>query len=228
MKTKLFTLLAGLLLLTSCSESQDDITEQTTTETSFFNLKIGNEWVYKTYDRQDFTSELKPNGEVDSVKIVSTVTLNGKNYFKVENINRRPPNYSPNRTVSYNYWRVTDKGHLVSLSSYYFDQGNSSDAVELVKHSGKDFSYVYADISLSQYGNIIYKLYPETTITLNNESYKVSPYNGQFTPNAQNPTLIPKVVEYNYKEGIGLVKSVCHSVSGTYNFEQHLESYSLK
>jgi len=227
MKTNLFALLALFLLVTSCSRSEDIINEETT-ETPFFNLKVGNEWVYKTYDRADFTSELKPNGEVDSVKIVSTATLNGKNYFKVENINRRPPNYFPTRTVSYNYWRVNEKGHLVSLSSYFFDQGNSSDAVELVKHSGKDYSYTYTDLNLSQYGNMIYKLYPETTITVNNQSYKVSSYNGHFMPNAQNPNLIPKVVENNYKEGIGLVKSVCHSVYGTYNFEQHLESYSMK
>lgn len=224
MKTNVFAFLAVLILLSSCTRTES--IEDETPETPFFNLKVGNEWVYKTYDRQDFTSELKPNGEVDSVKIVSTVTLNGKNYFKVENINRRPPNYSPNRTVSYNYWRVNDKGHLVSLSSYHFDQGNSSDAVEYVKHSGNDNDYSYTDNSY--YGDIIYKLYPKTNVIINNQTYEVIPYNGQFTPKSQFPNMIPKMQENNYKAGVGLVKSICHTFDGTYNFEQHLESYSMK
>lgn len=224
MKTNALAFLGILILLSSCTRTES--IEDETTETPFFNLKVGNEWVYKTYDRKDFTSELKATGEVDSIKIVSTVTLNGKNYFKVENINRRPPNYSPSRTVSYNYWRLNDKGHLVSLSSYYFDQGNSSDAAEFVKHAGNDNAYSYTDNS--QYGDVVYKLYPKTNVTINNQNHDVIPYNGQFTPKSQFPNMIPKVQENNYKEGVGLVKSICHTFDGTYNFEQHLESYSLK
>lgn len=227
MKSAFLAISAFLFFTISCSRT-DDVTEQQVQETSFFNLKVGNEWVYKTYDRADFNSELTANGEVDSIKIVSQVSLNGKNYYKVENINTQPPNHYPNRTVSYSYWRVNEKGHLVSLTSYNFNQGNTSENFEWVKHPGKDASYTYRDPSMDQFGNITYKLYPETTITLNNQSYKVSPYNGQFVPNSQNPNLVPKLIENNFSEGIGLVKSVCHSVSGTYNFEQHLVSCSLK
>lgn len=223
MKTNLFAFLAVFLMLTSCSRSEDGINEETT-ETSFFNLKVGNEWVYKTYDRQDFTSELKFSGKIDTLKIIAEVNLNNKKYAKI----RHSYKDSSNQNQYYEYWRLNDKGHLVSLSSYYFNQGISSDNLEIVKHAGKDFDYSYTDPTFSNYGNITYKLYPQTTITMNNQSYTVSPYNGHFIPNAQNPNLISKVVEYNYKEGIGLVKCVCHSVVGTYNYEDRLESYSLK
>jgi len=223
MKTNFFAILTISFFLVSCSRSEDPI-EETTEQTTFFNLKVGNEWVYKTFDRQDFTSELKFNGKIDTLKIVEEVNLNNKKYSKVRHSYKENLNQSQN----YEYWRVTDKGHLVSLSSYYFNQGTSSDNLEIVKHAGKDFDYSYTDPSLSNYGNITYKLYPQTTITMNSQVYNVSPYNGHFIPNAQNPNLISKVVEYNYKEGLGLVKSVCHSVAGTYNFEENLVSYSLQ
>ncbi|MDP9956504.1 hypothetical protein J2X97_002163 [Epilithonimonas hungarica] len=223
MKTNLMAILALSIFLLSCSRSEDTI-EETTQETPFFNLKVGNEWVYKTYDRQDFTSELKFNGKIDTLKIVEEVSLNNKKYAKV----RHSYKDNPNQNQNYEYWRLNNKGHLVSLSSYHFNQGTSSDNLEIVKHTGKDFDYSYTDLTFSNYGNITYKLYPDTSISINNQAYTVSPYNGHFIPNAQNPHLISKVVENNYKEGLGLVKSVCHSVTGTYNFEEHLISYSLK
>ena len=223
MKTNLFAVLAVFLFLTSCSRSEDTI-EETIQETPFFNLKVGNEWIYKTYDRQDFTSELKFNGKIDTLKIVEEVSLNNKKYAKV----RHSYKDNPNQNQNYEYWRLNNKGHLVSLSSYYFNQGTSSDNLEIVKHTGKDFDYSYTDPTFSNYGSITYKLYPDTSISINNQAYTVSPYNGHFIPNAQNSNLISKVIENNYKEGLGLVKSVCHSVAGTYNFEEHLISYSLK
>lgn len=222
MKTNLFALLAVFLVLTSCSRPEDVINEETT-ETPFFNLKVGNEWVYKTYDRADYNSEFKFSGKIDTLKIISEVTLNNKKYAKVKHSYKENPNY-----IYYEYWRVNDKGHLLRLDSNYFNQGNSSDNLERVKHPGRDLSYTYKDHGFIEFGEVFYKLYPETTITINNQIYQVLPYNGQFTPNAQNQNIIPKLVEYNYKEGVGLVKCVCHSVVGTYNYEDRLENYSLK
>lgn len=224
MKTNLFALLAVFLMLTSCSRSEDVINEETV-ETPFFNLKVGNEWVYKTYDRADYNSEFKFSGKIDTLKIINEVSLNNKKYFKVEHSYKE--NVNPDY-MYYEYWRVNDKGHLLGLDSYNFDQGNNSDNLERVKHPGKDLSYTYKDNGYIEFGDLFFKIYPETTITINNQIYQVLPYNGQFTPNAQNPNIIPKLVEYNYKEGVGLVKFVSHSVVGTYNFEDRLESYSLK
>lgn len=232
MKTNLFALLAALFMLSSCSRSEDDMSEQTNTETPFFNLKVGNEWVYKTYDREDFTSQLKPNGKVDSLKIVESVSLNNKTYAKVRHAERNMnyPTVPNDQNTYYEYWRVNAKGHLVSLNSYYFNQGDTADSREAVKHAGRDYDYSFKDLSFSEYGITIYKLYPQTNITVDGKSYNVSPYNGQFTPNSGHnySDLFAKLVENNYKEGVGLVKSVCHSVRGTYNFEKHLVSYSLK
>ncbi|SDE99407.1 hypothetical protein [Epilithonimonas hungarica] len=222
MKTNLMAVLALSIFLLSCSRSEDTI-EETTQETPFFNLKVGNEWVYKTYDRQDFTSEFKFNGQIDTVKIISQETLKNKKYYKITH---------SNRTQFYSdyieYWRVNNAGHLVYLSSVNFDQGNSSDVNEYIKHPGKDYSLTFPDNGYNEYGSLIYKLYPETTLTIDDKSYKVYPFKGQFTPNEQNPDLIPKIVERNYTDGIGLVKHVSHSVRDTYNFEERLVSYNLK
>ena len=228
MKTNLLAVLAVSLFLTSCSRS-DDAIEETTQETPFFNLKVGNEWVYKTYNRADYTSEFKFNGEIDSVKIVGEASLNQRTYAKVKHIERNTyyPN-NPNGNSYFEYWRVNEKGYLVSLSSAYFDQGHTSDEYEYIKHAGKDYSLTFHDNGYNEYGSLIYKLYPETTLTIDDKSYKVYPFKGQFIPNEQNPDLIPKIVERNYADGIGLVKHVSHSVRGTYNFEERLVSYNLK
>lgn len=227
MKTNLFAFLAVLFLLSSCTRTES--IEEEITETSFFNLKVGNEWAYKTYDRIDFTSDLKFNGRIDSLKIVGEVTLNNKSYSKVRHIKRNvnaPGSSYENPPAYYEYWRVNDKGHLLNLSATNFDQGNSSDEVEEVKHAGRDIDFSHID--KSYYGDVVYKLYPKTNVTVNNQTHEVIPYNGQFTPNSQFPNIIPKIQENNYKAGLGLVKTICHSFEGTYNYEEHLESYSLK
>jgi len=220
MKTNFSAILAISFFLLSCSRSEDPI-EETTEATPFFNLNVGNEWVYKTYDRPDFNSDFKFNGQIDTLKIISEETSNNKKYYKITHSNR-------NQFSNYiEYWRVNKNGYLVYLSSIDFDKGNTLDTNEAVKHPGKDYSLIYPDNNYIEYGSLIYKLYPETTLTIDNQNYKVYPFKGQFTPNDQNPNLIPKVVERNYSEGIGLVKHVSHSVSGTYNFEDRLVSYKI-
>lgn len=230
MRRQIFLILPLLLFIFSCSRTEENSLKETNDETSFFNLNVGNKWVYKTYERDDYTSELEFTGKIDSIEITSNVNLDNKTYSKVKHILRNdnfPNSPSQNRTY-FEYWRVNESGHLVYLTSAFFDLGESSK--ETVKHPGKDYSFSFTETNpgITNYGNLIYKLYPETEIMMDNQSYHVSPYNGQFTPNSQySGTILPKITENNYKENVGLVKSVCHSIIGTYNFEEHLVSYQF-
>ena len=228
MKKNFFLFLSLLFIIISCTRNDENAVDETTNQTSFFNLKVGNKWVYKTFSRPDFTSEFIFNGKIDSLEIVGEVSLNNKNYSKIKHIQRNinAPNNNTENSEYYEYWRVNENGHLLKLSSYYFDLGN--DIKAKVVHPGKDNSYAYNDLSFENEGTMIYKLYPKTIITVENQSYEVSPYNGQFTPNVENSGLLPKLTEYNYKENVGLVKSVCHSLYGTSNYEERLVSYDLK
>lgn len=224
MKTNLLAVLAVSLFLTSCSRS-DDAIEETTQETPFFNLKVGNEWVYKTYNRADYTSEFKFSGKIDTLKIVDEVILNNKKYAKV----RHSYKDNPDLNQKYEYWRVNDKGHLLSLNQDFFNLGNDSE--EYVKHPGKDFSYSHKqdyNLDAGYMGTIIYKLYSNETITVENHSYTVSPYKGVFTPSNLNPMQLSKTVNSDYIENIGLVRYVNHAVTGTGNSEDRLVSYYLK
>ena len=153
MKTNLFALLAALFMLSSCSRSEDDMSEQTNTETPFFNLKVGNEWVYKTYSRSDYNSDFKFYGKVDSIKIVETVSLNNKTYAKVRHAERNMnyPTVPNDQNTYYEYWRVNAKGHLVSLNSYYFNHGDTADNREAVQHAGRDYDYSFKDLSFSEW-----------------------------------------------------------------------------
>ena len=55
----------------------------------------------------------------------------------------------------------------------------------------------------------------------------VSPYNGVFTPSPSHQDLVTKMVEYNYAQNIGLVKSVCGSIGLDYTLEARLVSYKI-
>lgn len=230
MRRLIFLILPVLFFIFSCSRNEENNLEEPAQDTPFFNLKVGNKWVYKTYERNDLQSELNFTGKIDSVEIVADVALGNKNYSKVKHVirNTNYPNNSTLNTTFVEYWRVNESGHLVYLNSYNFDAGDNTK--ESVKHPGKDHTYSYTSVDpgILHYGSLIYKLYPETDILVNGQTYHVSPYNGEFTPNSTySGTILPKTTEINYKENVGLVKSVCHSVVGTYNFEEHLESYSL-
>ncbi|PZU88190.1 MAG: hypothetical protein DI529_05985 [Chryseobacterium sp.] len=223
MKTKLFAILTVPFFLISCSRSEDTI-EETPQETPFFNLKVGNEWIYKTYTRPDYTSEFKFSGKIDTLKIVDEVILNNKNYVRVRHSIKNNQNYE-----NYEYWRVNEKGHLLSLDQYLFNSGNDSE--EYVKHPGKDFSYSYKqdyNLVAGYMGTILYKLYPNETMTVENHNYTVSPYKGIFTPSNLNPVQLSKTVNSDYVENIGLIRYVNHAVTGTSNSEDRLVSYSLK
>ena len=63
----------------SCSE--DDNT--TSAEESFFNLNVGNKWVYKKYENSNFNpTEFTFNGVVDTIKIIDEVTISGLTFAK--------------------------------------------------------------------------------------------------------------------------------------------------
>ncbi len=208
------------ILFISCSD--DDNTAPI--EESFFNLSVGNKWVYKKYENSyNNPTEFTFNGIIDTVKIIDDVTISGlrfaKKLTKRVNINSNTVIYEKN-----NYVRVNNLGHLVELSETDV-QYTLQETYGKVLHPGLDFEYMY--LIEEPYGTIEHRLYEQTTMNVEGNSYIIMPYKGVFIPAATHPDLISKTVEYNYQKNIGLVKLLCHNVASNHSWEERLVYYEI-
>lgn len=223
-------LFASFILLTSC-RSSDEMLPETPVKQDFFNLNVGNKWVYKTYENYDFTNpqvQYTFTGRIDSVSIVSKVNVKGLTFAK-ERIKINWINSNQNNVEQFRYLRVNSKGHLIYLKN--IDNPDLNETSGTVLHPGEDLSYFYSyDFTEMNeiIGNLYYKLSSEKEINMNGTTYKVSPYVGVFTPSSSHPDLLKKTQEISYKKGIGLIKEICHSVHGKSYLETRLESSNIK
>lgn len=114
MKTAfMFVMTISLLLVMACRTEES---VPVSVDDPFFSLKVGNQWVYKTYNSPDFTNPQSVTtftGRVDFVSIVSTTNIQGFTLAK-HRTKIHFPNSNLNGNVSYRYLRVNTQGHLVS------------------------------------------------------------------------------------------------------------------
>lgn len=226
-------LLLSIILLAAVSCRTDELPTPNVTEDPFFNLNVGNKWVYKTYRNPDFTNPQSSStftGRIDSISIVGKENIQGFTVAK-ERTKTHFPNSNLNGNVSYRYLRVNTKGHLVS----YPASGNIdiSETGGHVLHPGMDINYIYNnpifDLGPGSpiIGNVLYQLQNESNIIVEGTSYTVFPYKGVFTPISTTTGLLPKTQDISYKKGLGLVKEICHAVYGNDYLETRLVSSKI-
>jgi hypothetical protein len=209
-----FFLLIVAVLFVSCSEDES-VTPQSE---DFFNLNVGSQWVYKKYDNNLNNPEVFVfQGVVDTVKIVDHITIGGLEYA-IKTTKR--VNINSNQIISEQsqYVRVNSLGHLVAIVN--------SNNEEQVIHAGNDYDFVEVR-EQGIFGTTEYKLYEQMLMNVEGNTYTVVPFNGVFTPNEAFSNFDSKTIEYNFQKGVGLVKFVCHSISGTYTWEERLVDYEL-
>ncbi|MBN8623153.1 MAG: hypothetical protein J0L47_08490 [Flavobacteriales bacterium] len=221
-----FLLVGVLFSVISCQRTDDSITPPSEQKDNFFNLNVGNKWVYKTYANPDFTDPQSPytyTGRIDSVSIVGNVTIQGLTFAK-ERTKIFYSGLNTNGSVIYHYLRVNSKGHLVSYPAT--DNVQVTETGGTVRHPGKDMSYNYSSevIEGILLGHLFYKLAADKNILLDDVQYSVSPYEGKFTPLSTQTNLLPKTQEVSYKSGLGKVKDVCHAIYGKNFTETRLVS----
>ena len=190
---------------------------------AFFNLNVGNQWVYKKYDFDfDTPGVYTFSGIIDNVEVVDIVNLNGISFSKIKHTKTSENN--PSQYIYYEYLRVNDKGHLIGISENDISNiENINENSGNVYHPGIDFDY-QKNFNQS-YGSMTYSVSPATTITVENNSYNTVLYKGVFTPISEG--LPSKTTEDHYQKQIGLVKRICHTVSTNYSWEERLVSYTI-
>lgn len=200
-------------------------------EDPYFNINVGNKWIYKTYENNDFTNPQSPTtfkGRIDSVSIVGTVNVAGLTFFK-QRTKIIDPFSNLNNQESFKYLRINSKAHLVYIINP--NDPNITETSGHVLHPGTDMEYRYSyDFTEGSelLGTLFFKLGINKNIEVEGNSYLVAPYLSEFIPAADQPDLLKKNQEISYKKGVGLVKQVVHAIHGKNYFETRLVSYTIK
>ena len=141
------SILVVSFLLFSCSEN-----DGVSTTPEFFNLQIGNEWVYKEYSNSNPNDQTQFvfTGIVDTVKIVGIENIQGLTFAK-KSTKKVSVNNGSVLSDTYTYVRVNNSGHLIEISDGDIEMG-LSETTGLVLHPGFDTTFSHNQI-ISYTGN---------------------------------------------------------------------------
>ncbi|MDQ7961703.1 hypothetical protein [Flavobacterium lindanitolerans] len=218
-----FIKISILFLAVSFGSCSNDDSSPSATNTEFFNINVGNRWVYKKYDF-DFSNPgvYTFSGQTETVEVTEIVTVNGFTFSKLKHTKTFENNLTP--VIEYEFLRIDEQGHLRSIYTgtdetmehFVVNEG-------FVQHPGTDSEFQF--VQEYPWGTINYNLAAETEMSVENNNYRVLPYKGVFLPT--DPDSASKTVEYNYQAQVGLVKRVCHAAFSNYSWEDRLVSYTL-
>jgi len=208
----------AITALSSCSTNSNDQPEPVQ---AFFNLNVGNQWVYKQYENTNQEPDVYNfNGKIDSVKVVSEVEINGIQYAKLSHkVNNSIPKYE--------YLRVDELGHLVG-SNFLYSEGILPPANDLnvLKHPGNDTAY--QSTVVKETGTTYLNVATDKDIDVEDNTYRVRPLVIQHKTPSEYPPVITKTVEINYKKQVGLVKKTNTYASDTpFYWEDRLVWYHI-
>lgn len=207
-KTLIVCLCSLVLAFTACKK--DTIETTLTTSSDYMPLKVGNYWVYQTYQLSLATNTYVPwNSMRDSICIDSDTTINNATYYK-----RVAYQNSVVTKVDYvryhNDQLVDDKGevHFSALSTT-----TDIDSVDLTNGA-----YFIMDYSLGT---------ATPTIQVNAGSFVCLDWMAQCRIQEPNAATTKPLVHDYYARGIGMVQRQCYSLFGEIPARINLETYHL-
>ncbi|WP_298222940.1 hypothetical protein [Flavobacterium sp.] len=212
------------LTASSCSSNSDSEPEPLP---AFFNLNVGNEWVYKEYKNSyDNLDEYNFTGKIDSVEVLSIVNIEGIEFSKLRHkIGNATETMNPQ--YNYEYLRVDEFGHLVGSNpnGFLYEDPTTAGQLNIMRHPGDDTTYQNTVVQES--GTYFASVYPNTNIIVEGNNYTVSPLVLEYTSPEGTMPIINKSVESDYQRQIGLVKKTNAYVSSPVYWENRLVSYHI-
>ena len=210
MRSLLVSIILSSFLL-SCSP--DDITP---VDSGFYNLKLGNSWVYY-YEIAASTStpEFQLTNVVDSIQIVAIETINGKDFYQF----RKRTSGNELEIVDYNpngetfFFRRDSSGYLID------EQG-------IIQFSNSDFS---PRLARQEEWADIYELTHEDPVLVSVEAGEFSCLQMERYAYLEEFDYIQEGREYTYyAEGIGLVERTYGYVGTLFTHQRRLlRSFSV-
>lgn len=210
---KQITLLSIIsLLLFSCSNSELNMEE--TENDSFYGLKVGNSWVYKSYKYNTETKGYDYTGIVDSVSVESKESISGVDYYKVKVLTSGNKNSEPMcnpNGVRYEFLRESN-GSLIKKDG-------------TIKFTNNNFEERF--IEETSVGNV-YEILNRKKVNIQVNAGEFNCFYSDRYVTLSNGNKSKGVQNYYYSEGYGLVYDTC-----TYLVTEHpiiirkLDSYKI-
>lgn len=197
---KLLLFVAAFPLFVSCSD------QEPIENAPFFYLTEGNMWVYKRYVSDNNGQNPVPNGQTDTVRVVSQELIEGVSNYKLT--------HSLGDSVEYQ--RIDEQGHLVNPAG-------------IVIHPGRDDEYTTTNdytIEGEVLGTIDYSSDDDYTGTVEGHDYILYPFRGYFTPVQGNiPEGIASISAYQPLIGMAFFR--CRYLATQAYYEDRLVYYEL-
>ena len=192
---KIISVIAFAIALSSCS-SDDDKNQQ-----DFFNLKVGNMWVYKKYNV--LGNEARYSGSNDTVRVTGTEIHNEKVYYK----------------LTHSLGEIFENGELLRIN----EKGHLESETGFVVHPGSDKNYTYRNSPLNNldYGYVDYALEDVTEVIVEDKNYTIYPYIGHLTASETSTVPEGKGSVESYQPGLGFVVRSYRYISAADNFIEY-------
>lgn len=137
---RLIACLTLTFIIFSCSKSDDSPLITPEKAPNFYALTVGNSWVYKNYRYNPKTQDYEDTGVVDSISIVGTEEIDGKEYYKFRRLttgNESKISLCNENGEHFEFYRELD-GDLINDKDYIkFTKTNFEERL-LVEHSWGD------------------------------------------------------------------------------------------
>lgn len=176
-------------LLSSCATDNDDNLQNS--DSNFYALTVGNQWVYKNYKYNAETEDYDDTGVVDNVSVIGTETINGNVYFNFKRITTGNEEGITFCNANGEHFEL-----LRDSLGYLIDDGG------MIKYANNDFTA--RTVNHQDWGTVFDQL-----ISLNNEiTLEAGTFESTYTqryamlPNGEQANAID---HFYYVDGIGLV-----------------------
>lgn len=223
---KMISAFAILFVALSCNN--DDNSDQNLEENGFFSedvLKVGNKWVYKTYEKNspiDNSEDFVFNG-VEIYREITGEVIKNDILFYIMSI-KYFNNTNEDESSEIRYVRINQSGHFISISEGNFNEELIDENYGYVFHPGNDFEYVYTYLFTGEVA-VEMKLYPSENILVEGNNYEVAPYKATFQASEETSEDNDRIEEYYFNKNVGFVKVRFYNGSD-YAFEHRLVSFT--
>lgn len=206
--------LCVFVILLSCS-SNDDTQGQQQDPPSFYALKVGNSWVYKSQKYNLSTQEYEDTEIIDSVSVIGTEDILGNTYYKLRTFttgNDAGSSLSNPNGEKFEFFREVEGNLINETNDIVFTTTDFSEQI-IVEES---------------WGTIYDKLAEElSSVTVPAGTFQC--YNKQRYARTPEGDPLPSMDNFYYAEGIGLISDSTSFLSLAVPVViRRLESYNVQ